>query len=39
MCSNFIAMESAKGIANTVIVGRNAIQYVQSYEKITIDNE
>ncbi len=37
MCSNFIAMESAKGIANTVIVGRNVIQYVQSYEQI-IDN-
>jgi hypothetical protein len=37
MCSNFIAMESGKGIANTVIVGRNAIQYVQSYEQI-IDN-
>jgi hypothetical protein len=37
MCSNFIAMESTKGIANTVIVGRNAIQYVQSYEQI-IDN-
>ena len=38
MCSNFIAMESTKGIANTVIVGRNAIQYVQSYEQI-IDND
>lgn len=37
MCSNFIAMESTKGIANTVIVGRNVIQYVQSYEQI-IDN-
>jgi hypothetical protein len=37
MCSNFIAMESGKGIANTIIVGRNAIQYVQSYEQI-IDN-
>lgn len=38
MCSNFIAMESRKGIANTVIVGRNAIEYIQSHEKITIDN-
>ena len=38
MCSNFVAMESGKGIANTVIVGTSAIQYIQSYEKITIDN-
>jgi len=37
MCSNFIAMESAKGIANTVIVGKNVIQYIQGYEQI-IDN-
>ena len=37
MCSNFIAMESRKGIANTVIVGRNAIQYVHNSEHI-IDN-
>jgi hypothetical protein len=32
MCSNFVAMESRKGIANTVIVGTNAIQYIQEYE-------
>lgn len=37
MCSNFVAMESGKGIANTVIVGTNAIQYIQGYEQI-IDN-
>jgi hypothetical protein len=37
MCSNFIAMESAKGIANSVIVGINSIQYIQSYEQV-IDN-
>jgi hypothetical protein len=37
MCSNFIAMESAKGIANTVIVGINTIQYIQGYEQV-IDN-
>ena len=38
MCSNFIAMESAKGIANTIIAGRNVIDYIQSYEKVTIHN-
>lgn len=37
MCNNFVAMESSKGSANTVIVGTNAIQYIQGYEQI-IDN-
>ena len=34
MCSNFIAMESAKGIANSVIVGTNAIQYIEEYKQM-----
>ena len=34
MCSNFIAMESTKGIANTVIVGTKAIQYIERYEQM-----
>jgi hypothetical protein len=34
MCSNFIAMESGKGIANTVIVGTNVLQYIEGYEKM-----
>jgi hypothetical protein len=35
MCNNFVAMESSKGSANTVIVGTSAIHYVglDSYEQ------
>jgi hypothetical protein len=34
MCSNFIAMESGKGIANTVIVGTNTIQYIEECKQM-----
>jgi hypothetical protein len=34
MCGNFVAMESGKGIANSVIVGTNAIQYIEEYKQM-----
>ena len=37
MCSHLIASNSYKGGGDTIIVGKNVIQYIQSYEEI-IDN-
>ncbi len=38
MCGNLIAMESGKGTANTIIIGTNAIQYVESYCQVIDDS-
>ena len=35
MCNNLIAVEGGKGSANTVIVGKNIIQYIQNYEQMS----